>query len=317
MKAPRAAGAGPRPRLSAWVHHHRQAAADSLYKLLKAPFSSGLTLLVVGITLALPAALLIVLDNALDIAADIDVPTRLSVFLEDTASVDDAMVLSEALLARLDVDAVELIDRDAALLQFGEDTGLIKLVESLSANPLPHTLLVTPVATLNSERLSALIASIANVDGVHDVVFDTQWLARLEVSLALVQRLVIGLGLMMAVGAVLILGNTIRLGIEARRAEIVVIKLIGGGDAFARRPFLYSGLWSGIGGGVLAAVLVMIFMWLLAAPAQTLMGLYDSDRTLRGLSLMAGLQLILTGGALGLLSAWQATTLHLKDVEPR
>lgn len=317
MKAPRAAGAGPRPRLSAWVHHHRQAAADSLYKLLKAPFSSGLTLLVVGITLALPAALLIVLDNALDIAADIDVPTRLSVFLEDTASVDDAMVLSEALLARLDVDAVELIDRDAALLQFGEDTGLIKLVESLSANPLPHTLLVTPVATLNSERLSALIASIANVDGVHDVVFDTQWLARLEVSLALVQRLVIGLGLMMAVGAVLILGNTIRLGIEARRAEIVVIKLIGGGDAFARRPFLYSGLWSGIGGGVLAAVLVMIFMWLLAAPAQTLIGLYDSDRTLRGLSLMAGLQLILTGGALGLLSAWQATTLHLKDVEPR
>lgn len=317
MKLSRAAGSGPRPRLSAWVHHHRQAASDSLRKLLRTPISSGLTLLVVGITLALPAALLIVLANARDIATDIDVPSRLSVLLETSADAGDAMDLADALLARIDVASVEFIDRDTALAQFSQDTGLNHLVESLQSNPLPHTLLVTPDAALSNERLQALADSLAGFEGVDEVVLDTQWLGRLEALLALVERLVTGLGVMLAIGAVLILGNTIRLAIEARRAEIVVIKLIGGGDAFARRPFLYSGLWSGIGGGVLAVVLVLIFIGFLAEPAQALLGLYDSERRLQGLSLVASLQLILIGGALGLLSAWQATALHLKGLEPR
>jgi len=288
-----------------------------LNKLLAAPLSTALTLLVVGITLALPAALLIVLSNARDIAAHIEVPSRLSVFLENDVDVTGAMAISEALTARLDIAAVAFIDRDTALLQFSQDTGLNSLVESLHTNPLPHTLLITPDASLSNERLQELANSLANTDGIGEVVFDTQWLGRLQASLVLVQRLVMGLGAMMAIGAVLILGNTIRLAIEARRAEIVVIKLIGGGDAFARRPFLYSGLWSGIGGGVLAVVLVLIFMWLLAEPAQELIRLYDGDHILHGLSLVSTLRLILTGGALGLLSAWQATALHLKDLEPR
>jgi len=62
---------------------------------------------------------------------------------------------------------------------------------------------------------------------------------------------------------------------------------------------------------------VLIFMWLLAEPAQELIRLYDGDHILHGLSLVSTLRLILTGGALGLLSAWQATALHLKDLEPR
>ncbi len=317
MNTPRVAGSGPRPRLSAWVHHHRQAASDSLRKLLLTPVSSGLTLLVLGITLALPAALLILLANARDIANDIDVPGRLSIFLETSADASDATALADALLARVDISAVEFIHRDAALAQFSQDTGLNQLVESLHSNPLPHTLLVTPDAALSNERLQTLADSLAGFAGVDEVVFDTQWLGRLQASLALVERLVAGLGVMLAIGAVLILGNTIRLAIEARRAEIVVIKLIGGGDAFARRPFLYSGLWSGIGGGVFAVVLVVIFIGVLAEPARALLGLYDSDRTLRGLNLVTALQLILSGGVLGLVSAWQATALHLKGLEPQ
>ena len=121
----------------------------------------------------------------------------------------------------------------------------------------------------------------------------------------------------MAIGAILILGNTLRLAIEARRAEIVVVKLIGGGDAFVRRPFLYTGLWCGIGGGVLAIVLVIIFLSLLASPATTLLALYNSEWRFQGLSFIGALQLALGGGSLGLLSAWQATTIHLRRVEPK
>lgn len=317
MNTSRAVGAGPRPWISAWIHHHRQAASDSLTKLLKTPVSTALTLLVVAITLALPATLLIVLDNAYDIAADVDVPARLSLFLSGDMEVEEALLLAENLSARLDIDAADWIDRDAALVQFGKDTGLTNIINSLDYNPLPHTVLVTPSAKLDRERLNGLASSLAALDGVEEVVFDTQWLARMDASLLLVQRLVIGLGVMMAIGAVLILANTTRLAIEARRAEIVVIKLMGGGDAFTRRPFLYAGLWSGIGGGLLATLVVVIFMWVLADPAQALLSLYNSDRNVRGLSFVAALQLILIGGALGLLSAWQATLLHLRSVEPR
>ena len=131
------------------------------------------------------------------------------------------------------------------------------------------------------------------------------------------RRLVMGVGLLMMMGAVLILANTIRLAIEARRDEIVVIKLIGANDAYARRPFLYTGLWSGFGGGLLGAIMVGVFFIYLSEPVNQLLQLYDSDRRFTGLGIMGVLNMMFLGGALGLLSAWHAATTQLRELEPR
>ena len=127
----------------------------------------------------------------------------------------------------------------------------------------------------------------------------------------------LALGALLVLGVVLILGNTIRLAIESRREEIVVVKLVGGSNAFVRRPFLYTGLWYGVGGGVLASVLVAASLWFLAGPVNRLADLYQSSFQLAGLGIMGALNLVLLSAALGLVGAWLAVTRHLSEIEPR
>ena len=310
-------GMGPRPRIATWVHHHRQAASDSLNKILLKPVSSLLTWLVVGIALALPTTLLLLLNNVSAVTAQQESPARFSLLLNNAIEEARAVELADGLAARIDIERVQFLHRDNALATFADDTGLGTLLDSLEENPLPHTLLISPAKELTTERLSGLADALRELPDVADVVFDTLWRSRLETALEMGRRVVFGLGALMLVGAVLILANTIRLAIEARREEIVVIKLIGGGDAFARRPFLYTGLWFGIGGGILATVLVSVFFLFLSAPADALLGLYGQSHVLQGLGVIDALNLTLVGGVLGQLSAWQATGLHLKAVEPR
>ena len=214
----------------------------------------------VGIALALPASLLVILQNIEAVTGDMRSPARFSVLLEADTSLNAAQTILKRIESRVDVRDVTLIPQDQALARFAADTGLVGLLDSIPDNPLPHTLLVNPLASVESEGLSELAKGLKVVRGVDQVVFDTLWQARLAGVLQAGRRLVMGVGLLMMMGAVLILANTIRLAIEARRDEIVVIKLIGANDAYARRPFLYTGLWSGFGGGLLGAIMVGVFL---------------------------------------------------------
>ena len=310
-------GIAPRRSVASWVHHHRQAASSSLLRALRVPVATGLTWLVVGIALALPASLLVILQNIEAVTSDMRSPARFSVLLEADTSLNSAQEILSRVESRVDVRDVTLIPQDQALARFAADTGLVGLLDSIPDNPLPHTLLVNPLASVESEGLSELAQGLKAVRGVDQVVFDTLWQARLAGVLQAGRRLVMGIGLLMMMGAVLILANTIRLAIDARRDEIVVIKLIGANDAYARRPFLYTGLWSGFGGGLLGAIMVGVFFIYLSEPVNQLLQLYSSDRRFTGLGVMGVLNMMFLGGTLGLLSAWHAATSQLRELEPR
>jgi len=310
-------GIAPRRTVVSWVHHHRQAASSSLLRALRVPVATGLTWLVVGIALALPASLLVILQNIEAVTSDMRSPARFSVLLESGTSLNSAQDILSRVESRVDVRDVTLIPQDQALARFAADTGLVGLLDSIPDNPLPHTLLVNPLASVESEGLSELAQGLKAVRGVDQVVFDTLWQARLAGVLQAGRRLVMGIGLLMMMGAVLILANTIRLAIDARRDEIVVIKLIGANNAYARRPFLYTGLWSGFGGGLLGAIMVGAFFIYLSEPVNQLLQLYNSDRRFTGLGIMGVLNMMFLGGTLGLLSAWHAATSQLRELEPR
>ena len=310
-------GIAPRRTVVSWVHHHRQAASSSLLRALRVPVATGLTWLVVGIALALPASLLVILQNIEAVTSDMRSPARFSVLLESGTSLNSAQDILSRVESRVDVRDVTLIPKDQALARFAADTGLVGLLDSIPDNPLPHTLLVNPLASVESDGLSELAQGLKAVRGVDQVVFDTLWQARLAGVLQAGRRLVMGIGLLMMMGAVLILANTIRLAIDARRDEIVVIKLIGATNAYARRPFLYTGLWSGFGGGLLGAIMVGVFFIYLSEPVNQLLQLYDSDRRFTGLGIMGVLNMMFLGGTLGLLSAWHAATSQLRELEPR
>lgn len=304
-------------RYHAWLRHHRLSAADSLHRLLDQPWSSLLTWLVIAIAMALPVGLSVALDNARSVSDNWDRPAQISLFLVDDLAVEEARQLQLRVASRGDVAEARLITRDEALSEFREFSGFGDLLDSLEQNPLPNVIIASPPVGAEGETIATLAAQLQNLDEVEEAVLDMEWLQRLSSLMALGKRIVLSIGALLVLGVILILGNTIRLAIESRRDEIVIVKLVGGSNAFVRRPFLYTGLWYGVGGGLFAAILVSASLWFLRGPADALAQLYQSGFTLRGLGVMGGLNLIVLGGLLGLAGAWLAVARHLSDIEPR
>lgn len=306
-----------RDQYNSWLRHHRLSAADSLRRVLEHPWSSLLTWMVIGIALALPVGLNLALDNAQIVSAQWDSPAQISLFLKNDLSVEDARKLELELVGSDTISTTTLIPKDAALEEFRELSGFTDVLASLDENPLPHLIIISPVPGLDPQAVIALQEELLAIPDIDQAVLDMEWLQRLNSLMELGHRVVYALGGMLVLGVALILGNTIRLAIENRREEIVIVKLVGGSNAFVRRPFLYTGLWYGVGGGVIAAVLLGLSLWLLESPAQSLAGLYQSSFSLQGLGLMGGLNLVVLGGLLGLFGAALAVSRHLSQIEPR
>jgi cell division transport system permease protein len=164
--------------------------------------------------------------------------------------------------------------------------------------------------------VTALAAELREIRGVAEVQLDTDWIRRLEAVLAALNRAVTIAAVVLAVAVLMIVGNTIRLDIDGRRAEIEVTKLVGATDAFVRRPFLYGGLWYGLGGGLLAWLMVLLIGAALDGPVARLAQAYGSAFRLDGLGAEAAAWLVLGGALLGWLGAWLSATRHLRAVEP-
>jgi cell division transport system permease protein len=289
-----------------------------MLRVLDNPVSSAMTWLVIGIALALPTGLNVALDNVSQLSDSWDSPAQISLFLHDGISDERARQLEEELAARADVGETRFVSRQEALEEFRNLSGFADVLASLEDNPLPHLILVSPAdSSTTQSAVAALREELQAYPDVAQAVLDMEWLHRLNTLMELSRRLVLAVGGLLVVGVLLILGNTIRLAIESRREEIVIIKLVGGSNAFVRRPFLYTGLWYGVGGGFFAALLVAASLWFLRQPVSELALLYQSEFRLRGLGIMGGLNLIILGGMLGLAGAWLAVTRHLVEIQPR
>ncbi|WP_299585203.1 permease-like cell division protein FtsX [uncultured Microbulbifer sp.] len=311
-----AARTGIGDRWQAWIDHHRHVARESLHRFLATPMASAMTALVIAIALALPAALQLGLANFQRAVAGWDGQPQISVFLHKDARA--AVVESFATKLRGDpaIAEVTYISSEEALAEFEQASGLGDLLVGLDANPLPAVLLLRPRDTGNSEKMQALVENLRDHALSDSVVLDLAWVQRLTQLTELGQRLSAGLALLLALGVILVVVNTIRLHIESRREEILVVKLVGGTNAFVRRPFLYSGLCYGAFGGLLAWCLLLGAVLLLSGPISSLSSSYGSSYTLAGpgISYFTGL----IGGAalLGLLGAWLAASRHLRAIEP-
>ena len=121
---------------------------------------------------------------------------------------------------------------------------------------------------------------------------------------------------LLAVGVILIVGNVIRLAISHRKDEIVIAKLVGASDGFVRRPFLYTGLWYGCSGGLMAVLLVVTAQLWLAGPIARLAASYGSQFQFSGLGISGSLALVLAAAVLGSLGAWLSVSRHLAAIKP-
>jgi cell division transport system permease protein len=303
--------------INSYFARHAQVLVGSLGRIVHQPFATLMTMGVIGVALALPLFLSLLLQNARIATGNWNQAYDLSVYMDKRASAARVQSLARQLRSRGDVAAVRLITADQALAEFRNDSGFGKALDALSDNPLPDTLVVTPTLMASTPQgTETLKTAIAALSDVQTVQIDTEWVKRLHAILDLLRRVVLLTGALLGVGIVLIVSNTIRLDILNRRAEIEVMKLVGASDGFTRRPFLYSGFWYGLGGGLLALVLVVMASVVLARPVAQLAFLYGSDFRLQGLKLVTGFSVLMIAAGLSWIGSWLAATRHIRAIEP-
>jgi len=310
-------GARLRGRLRQYALLHAQVLISSLGRLWKTPASSLTTAAVIGIALALPAGLLTLLENLQTLSGSWDGTASISVFLKEQVDDGAALDLGRRIAAWPEVASVRTLGRAEALAEFRTLSGFGDALDALEENPLPAVLIVRPSEAHGGARTAqALVERLAGLPETDIVQLDLQWVKRLHALMEIGRRGILVVGGLLGLAVLLIVGNTIRLDIQNRREEIEVCKLIGGTDAFIRRPFLYTGLWYGLIGAVLAWLLVRGAFLLLDGPVTRLTGLYRSDFLLNPPGAGEGLLLLAAGALLGWAGAWLAVGRHLSDIEP-
>jgi cell division transport system permease protein len=306
--------AGP---VTIWLGRHGRTASASFSRLVHQPFASLMIILVIAVTLAIPAALNLAIKNFTVISSSWDDALDFSVFLDTGISESDAEALAGLIAQRADVDDVRLITADEALAEFKQQSGFGSALDHLPDNPLPHTLVVRPSPANTPQSMTLLREELDGLPETELVQVDTEWVQRFHAILEIVQQaIMIGAGLLGA-AIIVIIGNTIRLEIQNRRDEIEVTKLIGASNAFVRRPFLWSGFWFGLFGSVLALGLVQYGLYLLRPTVARLAGLYQSGTTMLTLDLRDSLVIVAIGVTLGLAGSWLAAARHMRSIEAK
>lgn len=313
---PRVSAAGrARAALGGYLERHAQTGVASLGRLLREPLGAALTIGVISLALAIPACLYLLVQNARSVGDVYADALDVTVYLKSGESEHRARALAEQISRRADVASSRLVTAAEGLAQFREWSGFGTALDALRDNPLPHAVVVRPrLATAGSvERLQEALTGLSGVDSVR---VDAAWVRRFLALLDVLRRTLIILALVLGSAVLVVVGNTIRLDIDVRRPEIEVTKLVGGSDAFVRRPFLYGGLWYGLGGGLVAVLVVSAFRLGLSGPVQRVAAAYGSGFRLQGLDGAAVAVLVGGGAALGWAGAYVAATWHLRRIEP-
>jgi cell division transport system permease protein len=305
-----------RGALQSHWQQHLQTAHASLRRLLSTPAASLMTVAVIGIALLLPSAVYVSMNNFQALSAGIDSTSQISLYLNEDVTNEEAYEVSEQLLQRDEIAASVYISPAQAAAEFNAYSGLGDVIDALGSNPLPGVIVLSP-SSMDTISASALLEELRGLPAVESAQLDLQWVERLQAFLQLAQRASTGLMLILALAVLFVVGNTIRLAIEGRRAEIVVIKLVGGTNSYVARPFLYAGALYGLAGSVLAWALLSIILLSLRGPANELLGLYSSDYQLHGLGAANSLALLAIGTLLGWLGAFISVRQHLAAIEPR
>jgi cell division transport system permease protein len=301
-----------------YVARHLQALLGALGHLLRQPLGTLLSIAVISLALTLPACLYLLVKNARTATGSITEAIELTVYLKTDVSLERARQLADSARARREAGRVTLISADEGLAEFRKYSGFGAALEALQGNPLPHVISLRPRSDrADPSSIASLQRYLGSWPEVDIVQVDNEWVRRLSALLSLLERVFQVFAALLAFGVLAIIGNAIRLEISARRAEIEVTKLVGGSNAYVRRPFLYLGGLYGLLGAALAA------LWLIALAAALepwllqLARLYGSAFQLVGLTIEELGGLLGGGTLLGLLGAWIGTARHLSRIEPR
>ena len=304
------------PTASVWLLRHLHSLVFTFGQIVRSPLNTLLTAAVIGIALALPASLFVLLDNVKTLTDRWEGAAQLSLYLVENLPKQATDKLLADIEQMNEIERVRLITPAQALEEYQQLTGFDDLGAALGDdNPLPAVVvLYLGKHHATNTGVRALVERFSARTEIQLVQSDLRWLERLRSIIAVVHR---GIGVVAALfglGVLLIVGNTIRMAVQSRREEIEITLLVGATGAFIRRPFLYSGLWYGLLGSLLAWLLVASAVELLAGPVLELATLYHSEFRLRGPGPAPVAALLTAGATLGLIGSWLAVSLQLRGL---
>lgn len=304
--------------VSSYGTRHLQALFGSAGRLARAPLATLLTLIVIAVALALPAGLALVVNNVRIATGDLGSALDFTVHFKPGTPIERVQQLAKGARERPGIDSITVKTADEALAEFREASGFGDALSALSDNPLPHHLIVRPAKSASGpaeiETTRRYFAAFPEVELVQ---LDLDWVRRLHSLLDVLRRALWVAIAVLGLGVLAVIGNTIRLEIQHRRPEIEVTKLVGGSNAFVRRPFLYTGLFYGIGGALLACLIVAGGMTYLDQAVGELSAQYGGKFVMTGLGGRGVGILVGVGAVLGWLGALISTGRHLRRIEPR
>jgi cell division transport system permease protein len=302
-------------RFGAWMSHHGYSIVASLGRMLRKPWATLLTVGVMALALALPLGLWLVLGNMARLGGEVQASRNVDVFLKQDVDAAAATALAGTLRQRGDVAAVVLVTPDEALAQLRSRPDMAAAIDALGSDAaraaLPSVLRVSP---RGDERL--LADALRALPQAERVQHDLAWRERLDAWLRFGARAALVLAALLGMGALLVVGNTVRLDIQSRREEIGVLQLLGASDGFVRRPFLYLGAWYGLAAGAVALGVLTLAWMGLRKPLADLAARYGSHFALRGLDPLQALLVLVAAAVLGWLGAGLVTGHYLRQTRP-
>ncbi|PPJ42913.1 MULTISPECIES: permease-like cell division protein FtsX [unclassified Pseudoxanthomonas] len=300
-----------RSGIGIWLDQHLYSFVSSLGRAARRPWATLLTIGVMAIALALPLGLWLALQNVGHFAGDVQQSREIDLFLKPDTPVARAQALALELRGRDDVADVELRTPEQGMAEFRERSGLGASLDTLEGNPLPSLLIVVPEG--DDARLVAALQALPETDLLQH---DAAWRDRLAGWMGFGRRLAWVLAALFGLGALLVVGNTVRLDIQSRREEIGVLQLLGASDGFIRRPFIYLGAWYGLAAGGLALGLLTLAAFALREPLATLARSYGSAFALVGLDPVGAVAVVAAATVIGWLGAWLVTGHFLRQTRP-
>ena len=266
--------------------------------------------------MALPIVGFVFFMNVDNLAVKIELRPSLTVFLEGAIGESETLLITQELRANQYVDNIEFLTAEKALFEFARESGFGDLLASLEENPIPATILLALNSRLSFEEVAGFQTELLSMSGVSQVIVDTGWLERLKNIVSVGYRVLVFTALLLGMAVVLVISNMVRMSIISRQEEIFVVRLVGGSESFVRRPFLYMGLWYGLGGGIVASFLILLAQALVREPVEALLNSYQSAHVFSGMSPIGAVEVSISGAVLGLLGAWGSFSRQTRLIEP-
>jgi cell division transport system permease protein len=297
-----------------YLHNHFQAFIRGLIRIKSNIGSSIIMFIVIGISLCLPSAGYLIVENVRQISTKVQHEAEISIFLKKDITQEQISFIDSALKNSSEIKKIHFEPKLLAWEKLQAKLKLTTLDIGASENPLPDGFFIT-LNTLSNVKINGLIDSLKVVDGVDNIVVDGSWIKKLRAIIFMIKIGRFSLGGLLVIVLIVIISNTIRLQTLTFQEEILVSKLIGATNSFIHRPFMYTGLIYGLGGSLVTISILKAMVITFNRAAERFEYILGNTITLKDLPVTDYTIIIFAAMFIGLFASFFAARQSIKKLE--